>query len=266
MPEAPARPRDPDLTITPEARPAPRPRAGSGRRAPAPRAAPPALVVERLRGRIDGLLGRPVVVVGAIMGLAAISAVAVNALSFQKGRHPAPLFAKAEPKPEPKADAKPEPRPEPRQAKAAPSPAAPARDGIAEVLRGDAASTASLPPHDAPARPPSASQKTLASLPPPHPKPAAEPKPAPERAALAKVTVKKDAGRDAAGKPDPQVVFVQKALVKLGYGPLTVDGVFGPGTRAALGRFEHERRLPGTPDVPSRTVKELASRSGLTPR
>ncbi|RVU12599.1 peptidoglycan-binding domain-containing protein, partial [Methylobacterium oryzihabitans] len=65
----------------------------------------------------------------------------------------------------------------------------------------------------------------------------------------------------AATGPDKDVAFAQRALVKLGYGPLAVDGVIGPGTRAALDRFERDRRLTG---VSRGTLRELAARSGLT--
>ena len=65
-------------------------------------------------------------------------------------------------------------------------------------------------------------------------------------------------------KPDKAVAYAQRALVKLGYGPLTVDGIAGPSTRAALARFERERRLPGA-TVARRTLQELEARSGLKP-
>ena len=65
-------------------------------------------------------------------------------------------------------------------------------------------------------------------------------------------------------KPDKAVAYAQRALIKLGYGPLTVDGIAGPTTRAALARFERERRLPGA-SVARRTLQELEARSGLKP-
>ncbi|ACL55745.1 peptidoglycan-binding domain-containing protein [Methylobacterium nodulans] len=275
MPEVPARPPDPDLTLTPEARPLPRPRGGSARRGPAPRPAPPRALA-RLREGLNAVLRHPVGIVGGVLVLAATAAVAVNALSFQTGRHPAPLFAKFDAKPDAKAgarsDAKPgtAAAPAPRPAKAAlkppdPKPPETSHDGIGELIKGDAQSTASVALRDGTPKPPSASRKSLASLPPPRPR--AEAPPAPPIAAQPKPSVKKaEAAREAgARKPDPQVMFAQKALVKLGYGPLAIDGVAGPATRAAITRFERERHLPGRPDVANRTLKELASRSGLRP-
>ncbi|ACA15650.1 Peptidoglycan-binding domain 1 protein [Methylobacterium sp. 4-46] len=278
MPEAPARPRDPDLTIVPEARPVPRP-PGAAPRVRRPAAAPAALPeAGGPRGRFEALLRHPAAIAGGLLTLAATAAVAVNALSFQNGRHPAPLFAQAPAKSPANAPTKSAAKPDARPPRPAPHPAEAPQDGIGEILRGDAQVTASVAPHDAPPRPASGSQKSLASLPPPPPRPRGEAAPAasaklaalraPEtRAAEAKPAARRPAGPDRgeAPHPDPQVAFAQKALVKLGYGPLAVDGRAGPATRAAIARFERERRLPGSPEVASRTLKELASRSGLKP-
>ncbi len=89
--------------------------------------------------------------------------------------------------------------------------------------------------------------------------------PAPVREARGEEAVKASALHAApvpGAKPDKAVAYAQRALIKLGYGPLTVDGIAGPGTRAALARFERERRLPGA-TVARRTLQELEARSGL---
>lgn len=59
------------------------------------------------------------------------------------------------------------------------------------------------------------------------------------------------------------VAAAQRALSKLGYGPIKADGVLGPGTRQAIERFERDRRLPVTGELGPRTVRELVARSGL---
>jgi putative peptidoglycan binding protein len=66
-------------------------------------------------------------------------------------------------------------------------------------------------------------------------------------------------------QPDPQrlVASAQRALVKLGYGPLKTDGVFGPGTRQAIERFERDRRLTETGELGPRTVRELSAQSSI---
>jgi peptidoglycan hydrolase-like protein with peptidoglycan-binding domain len=63
-------------------------------------------------------------------------------------------------------------------------------------------------------------------------------------------------------RPDT-VAAVQRALTRLNYGPLKDDGQFGPGTRAALDRFEKDRKLPPRGDNPSRTLRELSQASGI---
>jgi peptidoglycan hydrolase-like protein with peptidoglycan-binding domain len=60
-----------------------------------------------------------------------------------------------------------------------------------------------------------------------------------------------------------RVAAGQRALAKLGYGPLKADGIMGPGTRQAIERFERDRRLAVTGELGSRTARELAAQSGL---
>jgi peptidoglycan hydrolase-like protein with peptidoglycan-binding domain len=64
------------------------------------------------------------------------------------------------------------------------------------------------------------------------------------------------------GEPG-RVAAAQRALIKLGYGPLKADGVMGAGTRQALERFEKDRRLPVTGELAARTVRDLAAQSGI---
>jgi peptidoglycan hydrolase-like protein with peptidoglycan-binding domain len=71
--------------------------------------------------------------------------------------------------------------------------------------------------------------------------------------------------RNAAGpleRPET-VAAVQRALTRLNYGPLKDDGQFGTGTRAALDRFEKDRKLPGRGENPARVLRELALASGV---
>lgn len=56
---------------------------------------------------------------------------------------------------------------------------------------------------------------------------------------------------------------MQRALARLGYGPLKADGNFGAATRAALERFEREHKLPVRGEPSPRTLKELAAASGI---
>jgi peptidoglycan hydrolase-like protein with peptidoglycan-binding domain len=59
------------------------------------------------------------------------------------------------------------------------------------------------------------------------------------------------------------VAAVQRALTRLNYGPLKDDGQFGAGTRAALDRFERDRKLSPRGDNPARVLRELAQASGV---
>ncbi len=49
----------------------------------------------------------------------------------------------------------------------------------------------------------------------------------------------------------------QKALVRLGYGPLKVDGVAGPGTRRAVEAFQRANTLPITGELDAPTLQRL---------
>ncbi|QRG06364.1 peptidoglycan-binding protein [Xanthobacter dioxanivorans] len=61
----------------------------------------------------------------------------------------------------------------------------------------------------------------------------------------------------------PRILSVQKALAKLGYGPLKVDGLPGGETRSAVLRFQRDRNLTADGEVSDRLVRELAAVSGM---
>jgi peptidoglycan hydrolase-like protein with peptidoglycan-binding domain len=67
----------------------------------------------------------------------------------------------------------------------------------------------------------------------------------------------------AAPQVDPRLQSVQRALARLGYGPIRPDGRPGSATRAAVQRFERDRNLPVTGEISSRLVRELAAVSGM---
>ncbi|WP_298967269.1 peptidoglycan-binding domain-containing protein [uncultured Methylobacterium sp.] len=276
MPEAPAR-RDETERLAAEPRPAPRARVAAP---PARRPAPRSSVAPALPGllhRAGAVLRHPAGVVGTLLGIGAVAAVATNALTFQSGRHPAPLFAKAPPigaagkaASDRSATGRSSPAAPSREAAAAtgePARAAkPAPDGIGDLIRGDTHTTAALPGREpaarpAPPKPDAARTADKGSDKAPARPPAAQAAEVRALAAHAKANPAA-AQKPAATSPDKDVAFAQRALVKLGYGPLAVDGVIGPGTRAALDRFERDRRLTG---VSRGTLRELAARSGLTP-
>jgi len=172
---------------------------------------------------------RPATVAGSAVVAAAATAIALNALSFQAARHPAPLFGTKEARPEVRAAggekkplqadakplaAKPAEAPPARPAQSPPVPPA-KRDAIGDLLRGGEAT-------------------------------GAVPKPA-----------------DKVAEPQRIVSAAQRALVKAGYGPLSTDGVIGPATRAAIERFERDHRIAVTGALGPRTVKELSAAAGF---
>lgn len=183
---------------------------------------------ERILSAIRYTLDNPVRVLGtACLAIAAIS-FTVNALFFQQGRHPAPLFA-------------------PKATEAAPAVAsAPATAPATQIV--------ALPPErPADLAPKKDSAPPIATAP---------------------------QGRDAIGDllrggvvstpaPDPKqeqvrsIAAVQRALNRLGYGPVKADGIAGSGTKLALERFERDRKLPVTGEISPRVLKELSAASGI---
>jgi hypothetical protein len=74
------------------------------------------------------------------------------------------------------------------------------------------------------------------------------------------------AGAQAGGAAAPEarpVLAAQRALNRVGAGPVKADGVFGEETRAAIERFERERRIPVTRELSPRTLRELTAASGI---
>lgn len=64
-------------------------------------------------------------------------------------------------------------------------------------------------------------------------------------------------------KPNRTVLDVQRALNKAGYGPLTEDGNLGPSTRAAIARFETDRKLPAKGEPKGPVLQVLATATGM---
>jgi peptidoglycan hydrolase-like protein with peptidoglycan-binding domain len=61
---------------------------------------------------------------------------------------------------------------------------------------------------------------------------------------------------------DPRIMAVQRALSSYGYGQIKTTGVYDPETRAAIERFERERRMPVTGRVSERLTRELTALTG----
>jgi peptidoglycan hydrolase-like protein with peptidoglycan-binding domain len=206
----------------------------------------------------------------------AVGAILINALHLQPGPHPAPIFKI---RPRPVASAEPAPTlaslrpPQASAARAdAAAPSGHARaDLIADIQRELAkrnfydgpADGISGPKTDAAIR--DFIQAAGAKIP-------AEPSEELLRT-LARSPVKSPSARGAApGRADPiaeliepsprRVLAVQRALGEAGYGQIKPTGTYGPDTRAAIEKFERERKLPITGQISDRLVRELAALTG----
>jgi hypothetical protein len=62
--------------------------------------------------------------------------------------------------------------------------------------------------------------------------------------------------------PSIRVKAVQRVLAEFGYGQITVTGVSDAETKAAIEKFERERKLPVTGVISERLVRQLALMKG----
>lgn len=187
-----------------------------------------------------------------LAGSALVSSIMINALFLQKGSHPAPLFG----------------------ASSSSTPSAPVSFSPPSTQTRGATKTSAPEPFfvaDAPAPEPAprnAAQQTHAQ-----PAQAPLPKAAPARnenfdsiGALLRGEAPVAKAQSAAINDPVQakrIVAAQRALEKLGF-QVSVDGLNGPGTRAAIQNFERERDLPVTGELNPRTLRVLAARSGVS--
>lgn len=186
-------------------------------------------------------------------GLLAISlcAVSVNALYLQTGVHPRPLASpiSAPTTPRTAGSAQPPVKPSELRAPAFEATMAVPKPPPAPAQRtAGTIATSNAPP--ATVSPATLAPSTLA--------------PAKPRDAIADM-IRVSAGPSPAAQPaggEIDVAAVQRALNRLGYGPLEADGVMGPGTRRAIERLQIDRKLQGTGEIGPRTARELGVTAG----
>ena len=58
------------------------------------------------------------------------------------------------------------------------------------------------------------------------------------------------------------MLAIQRALADFGYGQIKPTGVYDADTRAAIEKFERDRKLPVTGQISDRCVRELAAMTG----
>jgi Putative peptidoglycan binding domain len=183
------------------------------------------------------MLHSPKDTIAGAVAFAAVIAVIVNALFYQTGHHPSPMFGSVTVMPAAAlAAANPVPRPRPAEAETIPDsrvaePRPAERPGEPRVMDPvgslvKSTSTSSVP---------------SSVLRPPAPIPVSS---HPE------------------GPLNPgqrRVAAVQRALTEYGYGQLKPTGTIGTDTQAAIHKFERERKLPLTGQMSDRLVRELAA-------
>jgi peptidoglycan hydrolase-like protein with peptidoglycan-binding domain len=231
--------------------------------------------------------------VGAVVAVIAVLAILINVLFMQAGPHPAPMFKSAAvpqavgslappaaTTPAPKAAAVALPRPRPGEAApkgdllARPRPTT---EVIADIQRELARKAYYDGPVDGRYGPKTDAAirdfETAAGL-----KPATEPSEsllrmikaaAPKAGAKASGTTGARSAtpprNDPIGEvlaPSARVLALQRALAEFGYAQIKPTGVLDPETKAAIERFERERKLPITGQASDRVVRELASLTG----
>ena len=185
------------------------------------------------------LLHSPKDTVAALLAFAAGSAVIANALFLQKGPHPAPMFSSfVAPAAMP---ANPLPRPRPAEADASSSEPRLAEPKFAEPRMIEPKAPDSL------ANLVKATTTPLSSTPMAPPPPPANVVRPPEPIPPAPIPI----------TGSHRVAAVQRVLTEYGYGQLKPTGTIGPDTRAAIQKFERERKLPVTGQISDRLVHEL---------
>jgi len=223
-------------------------------------------------GRLAAAIGRhPREFVGILMSTLAIFAIFANALFLQHGPHPAPIFATRAPL----VQQTPVVLPRPRATAPAVAPATVARsqaqiigdiqrelshkgfyDGAVDGIWGaktDAAArdfvqAAGLKINA------DASEGLLRTI-------VTSNATAQSSRAAAPAPVRKDPIAELIA-PTKQVLAVQRALTDFGYGQITPTGVYDPETKAAIEKFERDRRLPVTGQISDQLVRELAAMTG----
>ena len=181
------------------------------------------------------LLGRPRDSALALLVAGAIGAIAINSLFLQRGPHPAPIFTQVTP----------QPREVPvRRAATAPSQLRP--DEIQAVIQQRPNSTTEAT---------GAVPNVLPRQRPPEAPPKVQP------AATRPSAARKDPIADVLGSSQ-QITAIQRVLSEFGYGQISPNGVLGPETRAAIEKFERERKLPVTGQISERLTRELSTVTG----
>jgi peptidoglycan hydrolase-like protein with peptidoglycan-binding domain len=233
------------------------------------------------RALLRAILRRPAASLGCCLAFAFTAAVAVNALYLQSGPHPAPRIAGV-PAGSPKETTGSLVAPSASPAKAhAPTTEAPSQRPRAQVITAIQQELASRgfydgaidgiygPKMDAGIRdfeqaaglrvsgdPSEALLEAIGRS-----KLQAARRTSPAVPATSAATGRQQA-RPVPSPPSRRVIAVQRALSDFGYGQLRLTGLFDEATKAAIEKFERERKLPVRGQISDRLLRELAAVTG----
>lgn len=203
------------------------------------------------------LLHSPKDTAAAVVAFVAVLAIIVNALFLQEGAHSSPMSGSIVTIPAP-AQVPNSPLPRPRPIDASRSEAAPAEMKAPEprTVETRAVETKTAEPKGAEAR----SSDPLTNL-----VKAAGAAPIatssiPRPPAAIPVSSRNDGALSPGGSR--RVAAVQRALTEYGYGQLKPTGTIGPDTKAAIVKFERDRKIPATGQMSERFVHELSAMIG----
>jgi hypothetical protein len=204
-----------------------------------------------------------------ILSIAAVAAIGVpmNALFFQDGRHPAPLFSTQPSAPVTAVAPKPPARPAAIEAARVErdedlTPRRAAKDAIGdkiERLDGGKNAEASKGMAAKPEAPRATDKKrdaiSMLLL-------GEAPRPSVSAEKAEKAARGKAVGGEKEASVDKNVLYAQRSLLKLGY-VVRADGVLSSATRQALQKFERDNGLPAKGQVTPKLLRQLAERSRL---
>lgn len=213
---------------------------------------------------LDIAARRPFDAVAGALAAACTIMILVNALALQQGRGSAPAATRA---------VQQHTAPAPQRAEA------PKRselveqvqtalaerdlyDGVVDGLMGGATASAIRAFEQAQGLPATgeASEKLLAAL---LTAPLRKSEPAPAaRTPTAAPKPPAPAATGSTAQPDAKLTAVQRALAKIGYGPVTIDGKMGTETRNAIKSFERDRGMPETGEPSPQVLRALQAMTG----
>jgi hypothetical protein len=184
--------------------------------------------------------------------VATTAAILLNALAWQRTRHPAPLFARAAPA---------APAKEPRVAEMITVPAPRPQPAVTPIQAHD--KPIEKPPLETPAGGHPRQTRVDGSPARPHDRISQLLKAPPATKAPAAPRTRSTPADAAPAAPSKSVLAAQRALVKLGF-VLKSDGVAGKTTRRAIERYERDHGLPVRGDLTPALKRQLSNEAVMT--